>query len=109
MEQFATYKAYTRCKLYKRDSELLGTVKLEDGGRTLSFDAMYKYAGLAPNTPTSADFDCALKAMNAPAFVSNQISNTRALDGRVTASWGKISASWTYHPDSGLDIGFYSK
>lgn len=31
------------------------------------------------------------------------MSQTRALDGTQHGTWGNISASWTYHPDSGLD------
>jgi hypothetical protein len=32
------------------------------------------------------------------------MEKTRALDGRQTASWSFIEASWTYHPDNGLDV-----
>jgi hypothetical protein len=32
------------------------------------------------------------------------MDNTRALDGMQTASWGNYEASWTYHPDEGLDV-----
>jgi hypothetical protein len=38
-----------------------------------------------------------------PAF-SSKMDRTRALDGMQDASWDDLSASWTYHPDAGLDI-----
>ena len=46
--------------------------------------------------------------MNAPSFVTAQIDTTRALDGLQKATWGKLSAFWTYHPDNGLNISFNS-
>jgi hypothetical protein len=49
-------------------------------------------------------FDCILKAAKTPDFVRSQMSSTRALDGTQRATWGTISASWTYHPDNGLDV-----
>ena len=30
--------------------------------------------------------------------------STRALDGRQSATWAQFEASWTYHPDDGLDV-----
>jgi hypothetical protein len=33
-----------------------------------------------------------------------EIDNTRALDGMQRDSWRKFKASWTYHPDDGLNI-----
>lgn len=40
------------------------------------------------------------------AAVINRIGNTRALDGTQTADAPHVVATWTYHPDSGLDIVF---
>jgi hypothetical protein len=55
-----------------------------------------------------ADVSCTLSVMKAPSFVTAQIDTTRALDGLQKASWGKVSAFWTYHPDNGLNISFNS-
>lgn len=33
-----------------------------------------------------------------------RIENTRALDGTQTATAGDLTASWTYHPDDGLQV-----
>ena len=104
-----THQAYVKCKLYKKDSKFLGSVTLQDAGRTLSFATYGKYAGYGQNIPSESDFNCATRVMGMPAFVMNQINTTRALDGRVTASWGSLTATWTYHPDNGLNIFFYNK
>ena len=36
--------------------------------------------------------------------IEARMGNTRALDGTLTASGDKVTASWTYHPDDGLSI-----
>lgn len=36
--------------------------------------------------------------------VISRMSATRALDGMQDGQWEGISASWTYHPDDGLNI-----
>ena len=48
-----------------------------------------------------------LDAMNLLGFansVGSQIGNTRALDGTRDAKGDHVSATWTYHPDHGLDV-----
>lgn len=45
-----------------------------------------------------------LDYLEAPDSVLMKMGNTRALDGTQTASWDNIVATWTYHPDEGLDI-----
>lgn len=51
-----------------------------------------------------ADILCVLDALDMPDSVLSRIDSTRALDGRQTATWEDLSASWGYHPDNGLDI-----
>jgi hypothetical protein len=53
---------------------------------------------------TGADMACVLKAAAVPDSIVSQIDATRALDGMQRASWDKMSASWTYHPDDGLNM-----
>lgn len=36
--------------------------------------------------------------------IMDRIGNTRALDGTLTAEGDKATASWTYHPDAGLNL-----
>ena len=39
-----------------------------------------------------------------PDAVVSQMDSTTSLQGRQTASWDGTDASWTYHPDNGLDL-----
>jgi hypothetical protein len=32
------------------------------------------------------------------------MEQTRALDGRQQDTWGGYTASWSYHPDSGMEL-----
>lgn len=47
---------------------------------------------------------CVLTTLSVPDSVVSQMDATRALDGMQKASWDKISATWTYHPDNGFRI-----
>lgn len=73
-----------------------------DGGATLIIDGW-------PDGRVSGEgldiekLSCVLAALGMPDAVKAQMNDTSALDGRQTASWDGHSASWTYHPDNGLD------
>lgn len=47
---------------------------------------------------------CLLSELRAPQAVVAHIDGTRALDGRQEDTWEGFTASWTYHPDDGLDM-----
>ena len=47
---------------------------------------------------------CLLAELDTPERVTQTMNSTRALDGRVTDSWDSFTASWSYHPDTGLDL-----
>ena len=47
---------------------------------------------------------CVLSQLNTPERITQTMNSTRALDGRVTDSWDSFTASWSYHPDTGLDL-----
>ena len=102
-----TFKAYSKCKLYKKDSVIAG-VALLDNGATLTFSGAGKYSSVSASAASYSDVACSLLVMNAPGFVTAQIDTTRALDGLQKATWGKLNAFWTYHPDNGLNISFNS-
>jgi hypothetical protein len=75
---------------------------LADGGRTISFDtAGDEDFGVGDDIE---DVACLLLALRAPTFIVTEIDNTRALDGMQRDSWRRFKASWTYHPDDGLNI-----
>jgi hypothetical protein len=76
--------------------------ELADGDKTLVLDMEGKKAG--SGTGTIGDLTCVLGHLHAPAYVTAEMEKTRALDGRQTQSWDVFEASWTYHPDDGLDV-----
>ncbi|MDO5753313.1 hypothetical protein [Arthrobacter sp.] len=47
---------------------------------------------------------CVLKEVDAPESLLTRFGSTRALDGTQTGEWAGFTASWTYHPDNGLNI-----
>ena len=73
-----------------------------DDGRSVLLDGKGKDA--FSGDLTIDDLICVLGALNTPDAVIDHMSHTRSLDGTQTDEWGDFSASWTYHPDNGLDI-----
>lgn len=51
-----------------------------------------------------SDILCVLEAVDTPSSVLSQMDNTNSLMGIQNASWDGLTASWSYHPDRGLDI-----
>ena len=47
-----------------------------------------------------------LTQLGFPSSVAEEMNQTRALDGRQTASHGRYEVTWTYHPDDGLEVMF---
>lgn len=68
-----------------------------DDGASLIIDT-----GTNP-VPLSA-LDCVYEALEMPKSIIARIERTRALDGTQDGSWGALEASWTYHPDNGLNL-----
>ena len=78
------------------------TVEVMDGGRTLLIDGEGEDYG--SGDISYDETTCMLELLNANSAVLTKMGETRALDGRQNAEWDGISASWSYHPDNGLDI-----
>lgn len=78
------------------------SVEVMDEGRTLLIDGEGDDYG--SGDISVAETACMLDVLNADSAVLTKMSETRALDGRQTATWDGITASWSYHPDNGLDI-----
>jgi hypothetical protein len=47
---------------------------------------------------------CILDQLDLPDSIKTRMRSTTALQGVVEGQWGDYEASWTYHPDNGLDI-----
>jgi hypothetical protein len=55
------------------------------------------------------DFDCFTKKLGVPTYVMTRIGNTTSLAGQQSASWDGLEASWTFHPDNGLDAEIHEE
>jgi hypothetical protein len=88
--------AVVSCELEDKAGAQVG-----DEGQTLTLDM----AGEDEFGKLSYDeVFCVLDAIEVPDRVTAQMGETRSLDGRQTAEWNDVTASWGYHPDSGLDL-----
>ncbi|SDC39513.1 hypothetical protein SAMN05216410_1791 [Sanguibacter gelidistatuariae] len=96
MRPSALEYAYEVCKLSSSSG-----ARLADAGSTLILDTQ------GEDDLTGMDYldlYCVSAALDMPTSVMTQIEQTRAMDGRVSGTWDGLSASWSYHPDSGLDL-----
>ena len=75
-------------------------IVVQDDGRSLFIDGDNEY-GEGTTVETTATL---LRSLGTPQSVVTRMSQTRALDGMQDAEWDGLHASWTYHPDDGLDI-----
>ena len=71
-----------------------------DSGHTLTLNG----AGNIGRGLDASAHSCVLDSLHLPDSVRAKIGQTHALDGQQTATWDDIEASWTYHPDAGLDV-----
>ena len=76
-------------------------VRLGDDGRSM---VIARVAAEEDPGASLIALTCILNRVDVPDAVMSHISSTRALDGRQQASWDGFAASWTYHPDDGLNI-----
>lgn len=72
-----------------------------DSGRTLTVEGRGEEdsGGLS-----WSEVECVLSGVKMPASVRGKLGSTRALDGMQSASWGDYSATWNYHPNSGINL-----
>lgn len=76
--------------------------RVADGGKTLIVDgAGEEDGGVGVDNDT---LECILVVLDAPESVKEHVYQTRALDGRQQDTWPGFTASWSYHPDSGVEM-----
>lgn len=75
--------------------------RLADGDRTLIVEGAGKDN---PSGLSASAIICIFGAVGMPTAVSERVESTRALDGQVEDSWPGYRATWTYHPDAGLNM-----
>lgn len=71
-----------------------------DGGRTLIIDnkGSDDYTGAS-----TEELGCVLRSLGITDSALNNLSMTRALDGRQIERWDDLEFTYSYHPDTGLD------
>jgi hypothetical protein len=72
-----------------------------DDGRTLIVD-MEGEEDLAG--ATIDQIACVLFELSIPTSITARMDSTRALDGVQTGTWDSYTVTWSYHPDTGLDL-----
>lgn len=68
-------------------------------GSTFALPTEAERAGLATQVSL-----CILEELDVPDSVMAKVQDTTAMMGRQSDSWGDYTASWTYHPDHGLEL-----
>ncbi|NKG22000.1 hypothetical protein [Paeniglutamicibacter terrestris] len=75
-------------------------VMVMDEGKSVELQTRGKETAGAPYS----EIVCVLDGLDMPESVKARMSTTRSLDGRQETTWSGYSASWSYHPDNGLNI-----
>lgn len=55
-------------------------------------------------TRNYAAYTCMLNELGVPEVTQQKMERTRALDGTQSDTWDGLQASWSYHPDSGINL-----
>ncbi|MBK0421569.1 hypothetical protein JD292_05735 [Leucobacter sp. CSA2] len=76
---------------------------VQDDGESIRFDDAAKFE---PNRASASEIECFASSIGAPDSLEFKIGNTRAVDGTLNERWKDHQATWTYHPESGLNIVF---
>lgn len=75
-------------------------MSLGDDGNTLTLQGAPKYGdGLSFD-----QIKCVVTTTGGPDSVASKMGQTRALDGMQNATWGDYEATWTFHPDNGMNV-----
>lgn len=103
-------KAHTACKdIGQGDGAPIEMVGLAGDTKSLTIDSggggdLSAFAGF-----TAAS--CVLAELNAPSGIGSKMESTTAMMGSQEEDWndGDLTATWTYHPDNGLQVIFEDK
>lgn len=97
------YAQVERNEAFRLDAQRCGidssSYERLDGGEAIQFIRVSKFDG-----PSYETVWCFLEEQGAPKSLDVKIGQTRSLDGTREESWGDLLATWTYHPDAGLNI-----
>lgn len=95
-ESQALQKAVDACNLAGTNGVSVG-----DKGASLTIDTEGKDDSSGASLE---DMACILEELKVPDSVVAKMDATSAMQGRQTAAWDSVEASWTYHPDSGVKV-----
>lgn len=95
-ESHALQKAVEDCDAAEMDG-----VSVVDKGAGLTVDTKGEDDSNGASMVATA---CILKSLEVPESVIAKMDATTAMQGRQTAAWKNVEASWTYHPDTGVKI-----
>lgn len=90
--------------LFASAKSACGGGQVLDDGRAFVVDVEGEDAG--SGDVSLSQLDCLFERVGVPSSVKEKMYQTRSLDGRQSAEWDDVQASWNYHPDDGLDIIF---
>lgn len=93
--------AFKSCGLNPSEDAKLGD---NDTSLSLHSQGTEDRTGLSMTT-----INCVLSAIKTPDYVRAEMDKTRALDGTQRESWDSLSASWSYHPNTGFNVGLTEK
>lgn len=85
-----------------RARDACGAGEVVDDGRAIILDM--RGEELFSGDLSYEDVVCVLDELDVPESIHTKMGATRSLDGRLSDSWAHYEASWTYHPDDGLDV-----
>ncbi|MFJ2619212.1 hypothetical protein [Glutamicibacter sp. NPDC087344] len=74
-----------------------------DGGAAIELDTKGEDS-FDSGTSNYFSYLCMLDELGVPEVTQQKMSRTRALDGTQRDTWDGLQASWSYHPDSGINI-----
>lgn len=75
-------------------------ISIGDEGQSLTMDGK----GNESDGASIVVIACVLTEIDVLDSVISRIDNTRSLDGRLEGAWENYEASWSYHPDSGMNF-----
>jgi hypothetical protein len=84
----------------KCDEARSGT-QVADAGKTLRIDTLGEEDSTGADASTVT---CILSRLKTPTAVISHMNSTPAPDGQQQDQWEGFTASWTYHPDHGMDL-----
>lgn len=98
---------------YEYDFEAIYDEYLDSSYAKVASDGSYLKIDTNPDDYSDYSNDDAVNgvietvyALDLPSSLIEELSSTRALDGRLSKTYGNITVSWSYHPDNGLEILF---